>query len=144
MPGMRSVFALLLPVLLLAAACGRSTPEPPEPAVPVSVRFASPADGDTLDATFTVRMIVEGVDLAPAGTMEAGTGHLHVLIDTAFVDPGVVIPMDEHHRHFGDASTEAQLTLEPGEHTLRLQLADGAHIALEGGEFRHEIRVVVR
>jgi len=138
-----------IPVLLLAllAACGTRQQEPaetPVQAAPISVRFDYPADGDTLDATFPIRMVVEGVKLAPAGTMEPGTGHLHVVIDTAFVEPGVVIPNDEHHRHFGDASTEAELTLEPGEHVLRLQFADGAHVAQEGGEYRHEIRIVVR
>ena len=141
---MRFAHTLVPALLFLVSACGRTAPEPPAPAVPISVRFVSPADGDTVDATFAVRMVVEGVDLAPAGTMEPGTGHLHVLIDTVFVEPGVVIPKNESHRHFGDASTEAELTLEPGEHTLRLQLGDGAHVALEGGEYRHEIRVVVR
>ncbi len=141
---MRLLHTLVPFLLVLASACGSPNPEPAAPAVPISVRFDSPADGDTLDATFTIRMAVEGVDLAPAGTMEPGSGHLHVLIDTAFVEPGIVIPKNESHRHFGDASTEAELTLEPGEHTLRLQLADGAHVALDGGEYRHQIRVVIR
>lgn len=141
---MRLASTLLLPLLFVLAACGTPDPGPAPRAVPISVRFESPADGDTLDATFAVRMIVEGVEVAPAGTMQPGSGHLHILIDTTFVEAGNVIPKNASHVHFGDASTEAELTLEPGEHTLGLQFADGAHIALEGGEYRHQIRVVIR
>lgn len=42
---------------------------------------------------------------------------------------GKTIPKDDQHQHFGDGSTEAELELEPGEHTLCLQFADGAHVA---------------
>jgi hypothetical protein len=54
-----------------------------------------------------------------------------------------VIPNDETHRHFGDGSTEADLELSPGRHTLCLQAADGAHIALEGAGMTHQINVTV-
>jgi hypothetical protein len=34
--------------------------------------------------------------------------------------------------------------LEPGEHVLRLQFANGAHIALDGPAYRDEITVTVK
>jgi hypothetical protein len=35
------------------------------------------------------------------------------------------------------------LELEPGLHTLRLQVANGAHLALEGEQYRDTITVTV-
>ena len=40
---------------------------------------------------------------------------------------GTAVPADDSHIHFGGAQTEADLMLTPGEHTLMLQFADGAH-----------------
>jgi hypothetical protein len=37
------------------------------------------------------------------------------------------VPADAQHIHYGLGQTEADLRLEPGPHTLRLQFADGAH-----------------
>ena len=71
-----------------------------------------------------------------------GAGHFHILVDTDFIPAGQVIPTDEQHLHYGKGQTEISLELEPGEHTLRLQFADGAHTALEGGQYRDTITVV--
>lgn len=109
----------------------------------ISVHFVTPEDGATVTSPFEVEMAAEGVDVVPAGTMEEGTGHMHILVDVPFVMPGNVIPSDEQHIHYGDGSTTATLDLEPGEHVLRLQLADGAHMAFEGEEYRDVIRVEV-
>jgi len=38
---------------------------------------------------------------------------------------------------------ETTLTLKPGVHVLRLQFANGAHIALDGDQYRDEITVTV-
>ena len=56
------------------------------------------------------------------------SGHHHLLIDTDLPDPGLPIPKDDNHVHFGDGSTETEITLEPGEHTLQLMLGDHLHI----------------
>lgn len=109
----------------------------------VSVKFKSPADGAMVTSPFKVEMAAEGVDIVPAGTMEEGTGHMHILIDEPFVLPGNVIPSDETHRHYGDGSTSTTLDLAPGEYVLRLQLADGAHKAFQGSEYRDVITVEV-
>lgn len=144
---MARTMRFILPVIavLFVAACGGRTETPaPAPATEVAVRFLTPADGDTLSNPVALSMEVVGLTLQPAGVMAEGSGHLHVLVDTLFVDPGQVIPKNEHHIHYGDGSTQAELTLAPGEHTLKLQFADGAHVALEGGQYRDEIRIVVR
>ena len=108
-----------------------------------SVRFAEPADGATVSSPFEVTMEATALIVEPSGEINQGAGHFHILVDTPFVDAGLVIPTDEQHLHFGKGQTTATLELPPGEHTLRLQFADGAHIALEGGAYRHEIVVVV-
>ncbi|MBM4291927.1 MAG: DUF4399 domain-containing protein, partial [Deltaproteobacteria bacterium] len=44
--------------------------------------------------------------------------------------------------HFGKGQTETEVTLEPGEHTLTMQLADGAHISY-GESLSATLKVVV-
>lgn len=120
------------------------TPEATSDAAPVQrVFFASPADGATVPATFTVEMGAEGLTIEPAGDVHEHAGHFHILIDAPFIEPGEIIPKDDTHLHFGQAQTSAELTLTPGDHVLRLQFADGAHTALEGDQYRAEITVHV-
>lgn len=141
---------LLLLMVVLAAA--------PTPAVPtmadksadataeaaVRIFFVEPQDGAALPQTFTIQMGAEGIEIAPAGEVIEGSGHFHILVDREFVPAGEIIPIDtEGYLHFGQAQTETELTLEPGEHTLRLQFADGAHQAFEGDAYRDEIHITV-
>jgi Domain of unknown function (DUF4399) len=109
----------------------------------VSVHFTEPADGAEVVSPFDVRFEAKGVVVEPAGEVHAGAGHFHVLIDTDFIAAGEAIPNDETHLHFGDAALQTVLNLPPGQHTLRLQFADGAHQALEGDQYRDEITVKV-
>jgi len=106
------------------------------PAIPEGARvwFIEPADGAKVQGaavdgkvTVDVKMGAEGIAVKPAGQIEAGSGHHHILIDTAAEPQGAVVPQDEKHLHFGKGQTEAKVTLEPGEHTLQLQFADGIH-----------------
>lgn len=115
-----------------------------EGAASQSVRFVEPADGATVGSTFDVKMSATGLFVEGAGAVlrEQG-GHMHILVDTDFIEPGNVIPKDDQHIHFGGGQTLAELTLEPGEHTLRLQMANGAHIAFDGEQYRAEINVIV-
>ena len=66
--------------------------------------------------------------LAPAGEIAANTGHHHLLIDTDLADPGVPMPTDANHKHFGKAQTETTEELTPGQHTLQLVLGDHVHV----------------
>ena len=43
-------------------------------------------------------------------------------------DFGVPIPASVHYVHCGDGRTKTGLTLEPGEHTVRVLLGDRMHI----------------
>lgn len=109
------------------------------------VMFTKPADGATVTSPFLVSWAASGLIIEPAGAVSRPEGgHLHILIDEDFIPAGEPIPNDETHLHFGKAQTSAELALEPGEYTLRLQMADGAHIAQDGPQYRDEITVTVR
>ena len=108
-----------------------------------AVRFAQPDDGATLSSPFEVVMEATGLVVEPSGEINDGAGHFHILVDTDYIAAGEVIPTDEQHLHYGKGQTTVSLELSPGEHTLRLQFADGAHTALEGEQFRDTITVIV-
>ncbi len=107
------------------------------------VFFVEPKDGATVPQEFKVVMGVKGKTVAPAGEIKEGTGHHHLLIDTAPVKEGDVIPVDAQHVHFGKGQTETMLKLAPGRHTLQLQFADGAHRSF-GPAMASTIHVVVK
>ena len=57
-----------------------------------------------------------------------GMGHHHLGVNTDCLPPGEVIPQgDPSWVHFGDGSTTIDMQLEPGEHTMVLQLGDDEH-----------------
>jgi len=135
-------------ITLFVAACG-GKPEaapPVEEDAPVAARvfFMQPTDAAVLPPTSQVVMGYEGLIVQPAGEVVEGAGHMHILVDTGFIPAGQVIPQDDQHLHFGTGAVEAELTLTPGLHTLRLQFADGTHTALEGDAYRDEIQVTVQ
>ena len=109
----------------------------------VAVYFVSPADGDMVGTSVDVVMGADGLTIEPSGEINEGAGHMHILVDTDFIEPGEVIPNDETHLHYGDGSVETTIELTPGEHVLRLQFADGAHIALDGEQYQDEITITV-
>ncbi|WP_300732555.1 DUF4399 domain-containing protein [Pseudomonas sp.] len=119
----------LASVLMGASVMAMAATPAPEGA---KVSIISPADGATVDKTFTVKFGIEGIDLKPAGDPAPHSGHHHLLIDVDQpIAPGQVIPTDDHHVHFGKAQTETQLTLTPGTHTLQLELGDMGHQAFD-------------
>ena len=56
---------------------------------------------------------------------------------------GEMIPMDEKHLHFGKGQTETDVTLPPGQYTLTMQFANGAHQSY-GPELSKSIKVTVK
>ncbi|MCE7987774.1 MAG: DUF4399 domain-containing protein [Caldilinea sp. CFX5] len=118
--------------------------EPPQSNAAPSVRFVTPLDGATVPAQFAVAMAATGLTVEPAGEIKGGAGHFHILVDTDFVEAGEVIINDAQHLHYGKGQYTTTLELPPGEHTLRLQFANGAHIALDGAAYRDEITVTVK
>ena len=137
-------------VLALAAllfACGGAeapAPEPePAPAAPepatktpdqggearAKVFFSEPADGAKVKSPVKLVFGVEGMAVKPAGTLEENTGHHHLIIGPAGVEKGVQVPKDETHIHYGKGQTSAEVELDPGEHKLTMQFADGNHLS---------------
>ncbi len=109
-----------------------------------SVFFTSPTDGAEVTSPFEVEMGATGLSVDPAGDIKENSGHMHILVDEDFVAPGEVILASDTMLHYGDGQTKTTLDLPPGEHTLRLQFANGAHIALEGDQYRDEITITVK
>lgn len=98
-----------------------------------SVSFAVPADGAGLSSpSVNWDAEAEGVTIEESGAVTEGAGHYHVLVDTEPVEAGETIPTDDAHRHFGTGQTDGVVEVEPGEHTLHLQVGDGEHVAMDG------------
>ncbi len=111
---------------------------------PSLVYFIEPQDGATVPQTFPVVMAAEGLNIEPAGEIVEGSGHFHILVNEDFVPVGEIVPLNtENYLHFGQAQTETEVTLAPGEYTLRLQFADGAHQAYDSAEYGDEIHITV-
>lgn len=120
---------------------GETTETTEAEAEEMSVEIVSPADGDTVTSPVTVAMEATGIEIEPAGEVSDGAGHFHLMVDVGCVTPGEVIPGDtEGYNHFGKGQTETELELEPGEHTICLQVGDGVHTALD---VTHEITITV-
>lgn len=125
------------------------TPAPPAgtatlPDVPqgAKVEIVSPKDGDKVKSPVKIVMGVEGMQVKPAGDMTPHSGHHHVIIDAEAVPAGTVVPADEKHLHFGQGQTEAEIELPPGDHTIRIQFADGNHVSY-GDALEKKIRITV-
>lgn len=102
----------------------------PLPAIPdgATVFFKNLKDGQVVSSPIKVEMGVKGIAIQPAGEINAGFGHHHLLIDAGTSFPeGKVVPTDAQHIHFGKGQTETEITLPAGKHVLTLQFADGAH-----------------
>lgn len=97
--------------------------------VPDSARvyFGNLQDGMEVTPPVTIEMVVEGMEVRKAGEIVPGTGHHHIIIDGSFSPKGEIVPADGSHIHYGQGQTEATLNLIPGQHTLTLQFANGAH-----------------
>lgn len=102
----------------------------PLPAVPdgAKVFFKNLKEGQVVSSPIKVEMGVSGIAIQPAGDINAGFGHHHLLIDAGTSYPeGEVVPTDAQHLHFGKGQTETEISLPAGKHVLTLQFADGAH-----------------
>lgn len=111
---------------------------------PGKVMFVEPKDGAKVKSPVKMKFAAEGYKVRPAGedAIEQISGHHHVIVDGKPLAAGQMVPKDEKNIHYGDGSTEAELKLDKGKHTLTLQLADGAHLAY-GEKLSHTITVEV-
>jgi hypothetical protein len=139
-----SLIAGLAAVLSAAAALAADMPRSAAPEG-AELYFISPQDGDTVPGTFLVKFGLTGMGVAPAGIDHPNTGHHHVIINV----PDAEIPLDrplpasEQYVHFGGGQTETELTLPPGEHTLKLVLGNHLHIPHDPPVMSETITVVV-
>tara|TARA_Y100000992_G_scaffold96976_1_gene62594 strand:+ start:1333 stop:1722 length:390 start_codon:yes stop_codon:yes gene_type:complete len=109
------------------------------------VYFIEPKDNEILtEREVTVKFGLEDFGVAPAGYNIPNTGHHHLIIDSFLPeDLTKPIPADEYHLHFGLGQTETVITLEPGQHTLRLVLGNYLHIPHQEPLYSEEITVLV-
>lgn len=121
------------------AATLERTPAPPG----ARVFFITPKDGDTVSNPVAIEFGIEGMSVAKAGVELPDSGHHHLLIDTDLPDLGWPIPADSNHIHFGDGSTSAEISLEPGTHSLRMLLGDYRHIPHEPAIVSDPITITV-
>ena len=142
-----------LGIAMMVLGCGGGTGDSEEAdagmadeaAVPARVMITAPADGAEVDVGPVVFVMeTEGLAIMPAGTMDAGTGHHHLVVD-GDVDWALPIPNDPGvHYHMGLAQTEFTIEdLTPGEHRVIAVVADGVHIPLDP-PVADTITVVVR
>jgi hypothetical protein len=107
------------------------------------VFFTGLTNGARLAPTSVVEFGISGMELAPAGTQKANSGHHHLLIDTPLPALDREIPSDLNHIHFGRGQTSTEVTLSPGEHTLQLLLGDHQHVPHDPPVASGVIRVYV-
>jgi hypothetical protein len=139
----KSALSVLATAALVFVACGgeadvaetETAEAQPAPAVSVpAVMITQPANDAVIEGNSVVVMLeVSDLMIAPAGTMDAGTGHHHLVVDTDLPEAGVAIPSTPGvHIHMGKAQTEMELTdLAPGEHIVIAVVGDGAHVPLD-------------
>jgi len=135
----------ILASLMLVTACGGEAPKPPaQPgtvaapgeamdAAQATVTILEPAEGAEVQGpSVLARMEASGVRIMPAGTLEPGTGHHHLYLDTDLGEPGVTVPkVPGHVIHLGTGDSEFTFDdVAPGEHRLIAVLADGVHVPL--------------
>lgn len=113
---LRNLTALTL-ITFLVASCGSSE----------GVYFANLTDGQEVSSSVLVEMGVNGMEIEPAGEVNKGKGHHHIIIDGSYIKTGEVVPANDTHIHYGKGQTEDTIELSPGEHTLTLQFANGLH-----------------
>jgi hypothetical protein len=100
------------------------------------VYFIDLEDGATVTSPVLVRMGVNGMGVAPAGTEKEGTGHHHILLNRPAMGEGedgaeewtYGVAADDNHIHYGGGQTETTLDLEPGTHTLQMVFGDMNHV----------------
>lgn len=135
----RLAVAISLLAVLVLSACSAGASD-----ASGRVRFVDLKDGAAVNSPLLVKMAADNFTVEPAGEVKAGHGHLHIVVDGDCIAAGQVVPKDETHLHYGQGQVEATLELAPGAHTLCLQAADGAHIALPGDNLAQKISVTVQ
>jgi hypothetical protein len=125
---------LLIGATLYGCASETESADQPQVPPPPSAVIVAPVVGASLSvADVTIELAAEHLTLAPAGTQEPNTGHLHLFINHDLTPEGEPIPQGEGIVHLGKAQTEHALEgLEPGDYTVIAVLGDWAHVRIPG------------
>jgi hypothetical protein len=91
------------------------------------VFFANLEDGQTVTSPVKVEFGVEGMEVEPAGALNEGKGHHHIIINGGPLERGIIVPADSVNIHFGKGQIKTELDLPAGKHMLTMQFADGYH-----------------
>jgi len=131
--------------ILLALTCTGAALADQAPSAPgAKVYIVSPKNGARVKSPVTVVFGIKGMQLGPAGTQAANTGHHHLLIDTALpADLTLPLPVTDNIKHFGKAQTQASIELTPGKHTLQLLFADYSHTPFKPNVASKKITITV-
>ena len=121
----------------------KDTNQPPAVPEGAKVFFANLSDGDTVSSPFLVEFGVEGMEVEPAGAVNEGKGHHHIIINSGFIPVGGTVPADSVNIHYGKGQLSDSLDLMPGMHKLTMQFADGYHRSY-GPQLASSIKVVVK
>jgi hypothetical protein len=116
---------LVAGAILMGPAIAGQTPSVPG----TQAYIVSPKNGDVVKGPVKIVFGLKGMGVAPALVDWPKTGHHHVVVDVAAPSGDKPIPKNDgkHYFHFGGGQSEGTLELAPGEHTLRLVLADHQH-----------------
>lgn len=92
-----------------------------------AVTDIDPETGEEVEG-YALKFGVEGMEVEPAGELNEGKGHHHIIIDGEAMEAGTVVPADSVNIHYGKGQTETTIYLPHNEkHTLTMQFADGYH-----------------
>ena len=148
---MRTLSLRAIPLIAVALALGIGAASAQDAATRekapkgAKVFIESPKDGATVGPDVTVKFGAEGIAIKPAGDMTPNSGHHHLLIDQKELPPlDPPIPNDATHKHYGKAQTEDTIHLEPGTHTLQLDLGDTAQRQFDPPIVSKKITITVK
>jgi hypothetical protein len=121
---MRLLIAVLAVVGMLVAGCASGGEDAAGDGAERSVGIVEPEGGGTVSAPVTLEVDVTGIEV---GEMD----HLHAYVDREAPPPGEPIPQEEEGViHFRELTLTLD-DLEPGEHTVIVEGADGSHVPFE-------------
>lgn len=126
------MFRFVIALLSLAFSLSAFAEPAAKPAAEkAEVFFVNLKDGQEVASPVKVKFGLKGKAIRPAlqDVTDKTSGHHHLIIDGGPVPAGQPVITDDKHIHYGKGQTEADITLAPGEHTLTLQFADGAHLS---------------
>jgi hypothetical protein len=122
---MRKILLPLVVLALLAPACNNAKKSS---TVSITGRIPAKVAGNVA----TIPVAVKGIKIVKAdGDTTGKSGHFHVFIDRAPVQPGKTIPKEKGIVHTADMPIKL-LGLTPGTHRIHIVLGNGAHERIHG------------